>query len=310
MIELETDPRKTGYAVGIDLGGTYIKSGIVNYSGKIIKQFKIPTLSEKGPAAVKKQIDKCITELKKGFKNNIIGIGIGAPGIVTGGIVKFPPNFRGWNEVNLKKYFEIKYKTEVKIDNDANCAGLAELKFGTGREYKNFIFLTLGTGIGGAMVIDGKLYRGEQNGAGELGMMTINFNGPGCLGGNPGSVEAYLGRNYFLQNEAAEIEKLGKNIDFDDLYKLAARKNKTAAALLKKYGFYLGVGLTNYFGLMDVRTAVLAGGISNNYNYFIKECNNTIKERGLKTIRNNFRVLRSSINNSAGILGASALLFE
>ena len=310
MIELETDPGKTGYAVGIDLGGTYIKSGIVNYSGKIIRQFKTGTCSEKGPSAVKKQIEKCITGLKQGFKGSIIGIGIGAPGIVTGGIVKFPPNFRGWKEVNLKKYFENKYKTEIKIDNDANCAGLAELKFGTGRKYKNFIFLTLGTGIGGAMITDGKLYRGEQNGAGEFGMMTINFTGPECMGGNPGSVEAYLGRNYFLQNEAAEIEKLGKNIDFDDLQKLAARKDKTAIALLKKYGFYLGIGLTNYFSLMDVRTAILAGGISNNFSYFINECNKTIKKRGLKTIRNNFRVLRSSINNSAGVLGASALIFE
>jgi glucokinase len=173
---------------------------------------------------------------------------------------------------------------------------------------KNFLFLTLGTGIGGAIIIDGKLYKGEHSGAGEFGMTTINFDGPPCLGGNPGAVEAYIGRNYFLENNKAEIKKLGKNIDFDKLTKLASENNKTAKELYKKYGFNLGVGLTNYFNLMDVRTCILSGGISNAYKYFIDECNKTIRERALKTVRNNFKVLRSQINNDAGVLGAAALV--
>ncbi len=310
MIKLETDPKKIGYAIGIDLGGTYIKSAIVDSGGKIIKQFKIESFAEKGPAAVSKQIEKCIQFLSKGFKKNILGIGIGAPGIVTKGVVKFPPNFKGWKEVNLKKEFEKKFKYEVILDNDANCAGLAELKFGHGKKYGNFIFLTLGTGIGGAIVTDGKLYRGEQNGAGEFGMMTINYNGPECLGGNRGSVESHIGKNYFLEHESEELNKLGKKTDFSDLQKLAAKGNKAALQLLKKYGFYLGIGITNYFNLMDVRTAILGGGISNNYPYFIKECRKVIKERSLKTIKNEFRVLKSKINNNAGVLGAAALIFE
>ncbi len=310
MITLETVSKKTEYAIGIDLGGTYIKSAIVDSTGKIIKHYKTESHSNISPKSVVSQIEKCISELKKGFKKEIAGIGIGAPGIVTDGIVKFPPNFKGWKEVNLKQFFEKKFKIETQIDNDANCAGMAELKFGHGKKYKNFIFLTLGTGIGGAMVIEGKLYRGEQNGAGEFGMTTINYNGPLCLGGNRGSVEAHIGRNYFLENEKEEISKLGKNIDFDDIAKLAAKKNKTALALFKKYGFYLGVGITNYFNLMDVRTSILGGGISNAYEFFIGECNKTIKERSIKTINNNFRVLKSAINNNAGVLGAAALIFE
>jgi glucokinase len=184
------------------------------------------------------------------------------------------------------------------------------LKFGHGKKYKNFLFLTLGTGIGGAIIIDGKLYRGEQNGAGEFGMMSIEYGGINCLGGNPGSVEAYLGRNYFLENEKKEIKKLGKNIDFDDLSKLASKGNKTARNIFKKYGFYLGIGLTNYFNLMDVRTAILGGGISNGYAHFIKECNKTIEERSLKTIKNGFRVLKSKIHEDAGVIGAAALVLE
>ena len=219
-------------------------------------------------------------------------------------------SIRKKKEVNLKSHFEKKYKLETIADNDANCAGLAELKFGHGAKYYNFIFLTLGTGIGGAMIIDGKLYRGEQNGAGEFGMMTIDYNGPECLGGNQGSVEAHLGRNYFLEQNKNEIQKLGKDIDFDDISRLSLKGNKTAKKLLNLYGFYLGTAITNYFNLMDVRTAILGGGISNAYKSFIIEVNKTIKTRSLKTIRNKFRVLRSSINNNAGVLGAAALIFE
>jgi glucokinase len=309
MITLETRSKKITYAIGIDLGGTYIKAAIIDSKGKLIKHCKVESYSNVSPKRVITQIESCITKLKKDFKKDIIGIGIGAPGVVTNGVVKYPPNFKAWKEVSLKKHFEKKYKLETEVDNDANCAGMAELKFGHGKKYRNFIFLTLGTGIGGAMVIDGKLYRGEQNGAGEFGMVTINYNGPKCLGGNQGSVEAHIGRNYFLHNERADIKKLGINIDFDDIARLAA-KNKTAKELMKKYGFYLGVGITNYFNLMDVRTAILGGGISNAYKYFIGECKKTIKERGIKTINKNFRVLRSGINNNAGVLGAAALIFD
>lgn len=310
MITIETNSNKIKYAIGIDLGGTYIKAAIVDSNGKIVRQLKTESYSSISSKRVICQIEYCIAELKKEFNRNLLGIGIGAPGVVTCGVVKYPPNFKDWKEVNLKKHFEKKYKLETIADNDANCAGLAELKFGHGSKYNNFIFLTLGTGIGGAMIVDGKLYRGEQNGAGEFGMMTIDYKGPLCLGGNQGSVEAHLGRNYFLEQNKKEIQKLGKKIDFDDISRLSLKGNKTAKKLLNLYGFYLGTAITNYFNLMDVRTAILGGGISNAYKSFIGELNKTIKTRSLKTIRNKFRVLRSSINNNAGVLGAAALIFE
>ncbi len=307
MITLQTG-KKLKYAITVDLGGTSIKSAIVDSNGKIHKQFQAETHADISPEKVIEQISLCIDSLRDDFKKEISGIGIGAPGIVHKGIVKYPPNFKNWKEVNLKKIISAKFRTEVQVDNDAKCAGAAELLFGHGSRYKNFLFLTLGTGIGGAIIIDGKIYRGEQSGAGEFGMTTINFEGPECLGGNRGSVEAYIGRNYFRENEKQLLAKLGNNIDFKELTRLAAKSNKTAKELFKKYGFYLGVGITNYFNLMDVRTVVLGGGISNAYKFFIGECNRVIEERSLKTIRKNFIVLRSTINNNAGVLGAAALI--
>jgi len=310
MIVLETKSKLTAYAIGVDLGGTFIKSALIDNRGKFLKKNKIDTFAGNGPRFVTGQIIKSIKQLISGFKKNISGIGVGAPGIVTGGVVIYPPNFKGWKRVDLKKILNNEFNTDIEIDNDANCAGLAELKFGYGRKYKNFLFLTLGTGIGGAIIIDNRLYRGEQNGAGEFGMMSIKYDGNICLGGNPGSVEAYLGRNYFLEQHKAEINSLGRDLDFDDIARFASSGNKTAKNIFKDYGFYLGAGLTNYFNLMDTRTAILGGGISNAYKYFINECNKTIKKRSLPTINNKFRVLKSEISNDAGVLGAAALIFD
>jgi glucokinase len=310
MIALKIPNYKNKFAISIDLGGTYIKSALVSNRGKIVKLYKINSFAEVNPKKVIAQIAKCIDYLKKGIDDKIIGIGIGAPGIVYNGIVKYPPNFKNWKVVNLKKILKTKFSLPVYIDNDANCAGIAELKLGYGKKFKNFIFLTLGTGIGGAIFIDGKIYRGELNGAGEFGMTTINFNGPKCLGGNNGSVESYIGRNNFLNLNKNIISELGSNIDFDKLCSLAINNNKIAKQLFKQYGFYLGIGLTNYFNLMDSRTAVLAGGISNAYRFFISECKKTVRSRALKTIKNNFNIFKSKINNNAGILGAAMLVFQ
>jgi predicted NBD/HSP70 family sugar kinase len=295
------------YAIGIDLGGTFIKAGIVDSNGKLLMDTKTDSYADVSPKKVIAQIEKVINELKTGFDEKISGIGIGSPGIVVDGKVKYPPNFRNWRVVNLKNEIKDKFGIETAVDNDANCAGLAELKFGYGRKIKNFIFLTLGTGIGGAIIINDQLYRGEKCGAGEFGWTSINFNGPHGLGGNPGAVETYIGRNYFLQSERNEIKKLGKNIDFKELTEFAKQGNKTALSLFDKYGFYLGAAITNYFNLMDVRTCIVTGGIANVYPFFIDSCRNTIRERALKTIRDNFKVLHSKIKE-AGVLGAAGLV--
>jgi glucokinase len=297
------------YAIGVDLGGTFIKAGIVDSNGRLYKQIKVDSCANESPKKVISQIEKVINGLKNNFNKKISGIGIGSPGVVQNGVVKYPPNFKNWKIIDLKKEIKNKFKTEVDVDNDANCAGLAELKFGYGKKIKNFIFLTLGTGIGGAIIIDDKIYKGEKNGAGEFGWTSINFNGPNGPGGNPGAVEIYIGRNYFLEREKKEIKKLGKNIDFEQIAELAEKKNKTALALFDKYGFYLGAAITNYFNLMDVRTCIVTGGIANAYPYFIKSCTGTIHERALKTIRDNFKVLRSKVKNT-GLLGAAGLVLN
>src|SRR4030095_4223023 len=242
MITLEKPKNNVEYALGVDLGGTFIKSAVINSEGEIINSYKIESHAEKNPKKVVLQIIKSITNLEAQITNKISGIGIGSPGIVTDGVVKYPPNFKGWKEIDLKKIISSKFEIKTEVDNDAKCGGLAELLFGYGKKYKNFIFLTLGTGIGGAIIIDGKLYRGEQNSAGEFGMTSIKYDGHYCLGGNPGAVEAYLGRNYFLKEEKKHIKKLGKNLDFEDLSKLASKGNKTAKNIFKHYGFYLGAG--------------------------------------------------------------------
>src|SRR5690606_37285652 len=157
------------YAVGVDLGGTSIKLAIVSAEGKIVKKSSIETLAAEGPEAVVSQIKRGIHQILNNNKLEIKGIGIGSPGVVSTkkGIVENPPNLPGWGKINLGRIIEKEFKMNVFVENDANAAAIGEMIFGTGKNYKSFVMVTLGTGVGGGIIIDKKLYRGESGAAGE-----------------------------------------------------------------------------------------------------------------------------------------------
>jgi len=140
---------KNKYAIGVDLGGTSIKLGIVSENGKLLNKHTVRTEAEKGPKKVIENIISGINELTEKSKYKISGIGIGCPGVVTPGkgIVENPPNFPGWNRVNIGKIISREFKKTVLVDNDANAAAIGELTFGSGKKYKSFIMITLGTGV-------------------------------------------------------------------------------------------------------------------------------------------------------------------
>ena len=156
--------KKNKYAIGIDLGGTSIKLGIVSDSGRIQKKIKIRTEAGKGPKKVIENIKFGIRELNNNSKYIIDGIGIGCPGVVTPGkgIVENPPNLPGWEKVNISRIIYHEFEKEVFVDNDANAAAIGELTFGSGKRYKSFIMITLGTGVGGGIVMDRKRYHGRS----------------------------------------------------------------------------------------------------------------------------------------------------
>lgn len=310
--------------IGVDLGGTFIKAGVVNNSGEILIEDSIPTEAEKGPEHVIEQISKVILKLSENFKNGqILGTGIGAPGQVDPqGGVKYPPNFPGWTVVYLAKEVEEKTGIKTVVDNDANVAAIGEAKFGAGKGYPDFIMVTLGTGIGGGIIIGGKIYRGPTGGAGEIGHVSINFDGPKCNCGNYGCVEAYVGQKYLSSWVAKELERNpnSKIIELvnGDLSKiepyiisLAAEKgDEFAINVWKRAGFYVGVMLASVMNLFDIKVAIVGGGVAKAGKVLFDAMNETVKSRALKPIAEKAIVIPAQLGNRAGILGAGALAFE
>ena len=281
--------------IGIDLGGTNIESALVALDGKIIKKYEISTEAKKGTKTVINNIFSSIKHVKQG---KIIGIGIGAPGPLDykTGTVLNPVNLP-FRNVALKKIIQNKFKTKVFLDNDANCFTIAEAVFGQGKKYENVVGITLGTGVGGGIIINKKIYHGRNNAA-ELGHMTINYDGPKSRCRNNGCIETHIG--------ARGIISIYNGSNPYSIYKLAVKGNKKAIETYKKMGYYLGIGLTNIIYALDPDMIVIGGKISNSWKFFSKTMNKTVRDRYFSKP---CPIIKSKLKE-AGILGAAALVLE
>lgn len=311
------------YSIGVDLGGTSIKFGIVSPDGKIHKKMVLPTFAEKGPAAVIKQIKKGVNALLKNSPKKVIGIGIGAPGSVKlkKGTVEYPPNFPNWGKVHLGRNLEKLLGQKVFVENDANAAAIGELIFGIGKKTDSFIMVTLGTGVGGGIIFERKLFRGETGAAGEVGHVTIDMNGKHCNCGSYGCIEAYLGNNYIIRDAEQllsehkdsvihqilndDMELLTPKVIFD----AASAGDEFSINFIKNLGTKLGYGLVSVINVLDISTVVLGGGVSGFGEFLFIPLEAAIKERVLKPLKTRVKVKHSKLKNEAGIKGAAALVF-
>ncbi len=307
--------------LGIDVGGTSIKFGVVK-SGKILDEFALPTLAFEKPSKVVNQLVTGIKKVVSNFDKKVfLGIGVGFPGKVDSekGIVTSAPNFNNWNNVQVKKSLS-QFKLPVFIDNDANCAALGELFYGKGKKLNNFIMITIGTGVGGGIIINKKLFCGETGGAGEIGHMTIDYSGPECRCGNRGCVEAYAGISYIKQrtihklNEYQDsliLELVDHNLDLIDpkiINDAALKGDELAIKILKETGFYIGIGLANLANALDIQHFIIGGGIANAGKILVDAIEDSIKNHGIKDIVKRVKVHSAKTKNKAGILGAAALV--
>ncbi len=319
--------KKTKYAIGIDLGGTSIKLGIVTNTGKLIKKIQTRTEADKGPKTVLANIKYGINDLisiASDKKIKIDGIGIGCPGVVTPGrgIVENPPNLPGWGRVNVGKFIGTEFKKRVYVDNDANAAAIGELMFGSGKNFKSFIMITLGTGVGGGIVINKKIYHGDFGAAGEIGHISIDYNGPKCNCGSYGCIEAYAGNLYLRERVRNELKKhldskIWKLIN-NDLSKVSPRNIQLAAELGDRYaqgvieelGVHLGSAFASLCNVLDISVFIMGGGIAGFGKPLFDSIRQTISKRVMAPIRPRVRVLPAKLKNDAGIKGASALVFH
>jgi glucokinase len=315
--------KKEKFALGVDLGGTNIKLGIVSQNGKIIKKTSVETKAEGGPEAVISQMKKGIKEILSKNKKEITGIGIGAPGVVTikKGIVENPPNFPGWEKVRLGEIIEKEFNIEVHVENDANAAAIGEMIFGNGRNWHSFIMVTLGTGVGGGIIMNKKLFRGEFGAAGEVGHVTIEYNGPKCNCGSFGCVEAFIGNSYLINIVKKSLpehpDSLIWKIINDDLEKLTPiiiqeameQGDEYALSIVNDMGLHLGSALASVSNLLDISTFIIGGGVAGFGEPLFSATGKAIKTRVLTSLRKRVKVLPAKLKNNAGIKGASALVF-
>ncbi len=316
-------PKTERYAVGVDLGGTNVKIGIVSQKGKIIKKTSLETLAEDGPDSVISQIKKGVKEILDKNKLKIRGIGIGAPGTVSTkkGTVENPPNLPGWEKVNLGKIIQKEFKINVHVENDANVAAIGEMIFGAGKKINSFIMVTLGTGVGGGIIFNKKLFRGEFGAAGEIGHTSIDYNGPKCNCGSYGCVETYVGNHYLVKRVKEELPKnKGSKIwdlinnELESLTPLiiqqaAEQGDIYAKSVIQGLGLYLGTGLASAANVLDIGTFIIGGGVAGFGEPLFDAIQKNACTRVLKPLSKRLKVLPAKLKNDAGIKGASALVF-
>jgi len=284
--------------IGIDLGGTAIKLGRFTADGTCLQSLTVATPQPATPAAVMMQMVDAIAQIDPDNQTIAIGVGTPGPADATGRIAKVAINLSGWHDVPLADWLEAKTGKPTILANDANCAGLGEAWLGAGRHFQNLILLTLGTGVGGAIILDGKLFVGHQGAAGELGLITLNPNGSMCNSGNQGSLEQYTSVTAIRRRTGKEPAELGA---------LAQAGDAEALSFWQEYGRDLGIGLTSLIYVLTPQAIIIGGGISASFEFFLPAVQAEIEKRVLPTSRLGLQILPAELGNSAGMAGAAKL---
>ncbi len=300
--------------IGVDVGGTNIKLGLVTSSGRIIAKTNLITKSYiHHPHHL---IDALVAAIRILIKDNskriedIAGIGIGLPGLVdvVRGVVVFLPNIPGWRDVPLCVMMRQKLNIPVFLDNDVNLITLGEWRLGIGKGYANLVCITLGTGVGGGLVLNNALYRGEAFVAGEIGHLPLNERGPRCNCGGYGCFERAVG-NHFLQKKAAGLFRK-KHIRLEDVYVLARGGNRRAIQFWDEIGTHIGNALVGVVNLLNPRLIIIGGGVASNYRFMVQAIRRTIKVRAMKVQKEMVAIVQAKLGADAGILGAHILVKE
>lgn len=311
------------YNIGMDLGGTTVKLGIVGEKGTIVDTLEVPTLAETNSVeAIFKNIIFGINELiKKNGKFKIKAIGIGSPGGISpdeGKIVTGIGNIPALNGFALGKEIQKEFKLPTFIDNDANNAARGEYIFGSAKNTNNFIMITIGTGIGGAIFINGELYGGAVNNAGELGHMLIVVDGKQCTCGNFGCWEAYASATAMVRKAKAMVERgygtslikyYPDNLTAKVIVEEAMENDEIAHYIMEETGKYIGIGLGNMINILNPEVCVIGGGVSQAGDFLLNVIKHFTKVYALPRAWESVKIRQAKLGNKAGILGSAALAF-
>ncbi len=309
------------YYVGIDLGGTFIKGGIVDSDGEILVEDKVPTESDLGGEKVVENIANLAKDLVKRAglaSEDIVGLGMGVPGMIDSkeGNVIYSNNL-AWKDFRIGQMVSDLTGFSVKIANDANVAALGEVKFGAAKAYGDVIMITLGTGVGGGIVVDGKLIEGNKGAGAELGHSIIEMNGEQCTCGRKGCLEAYASATAIIRDtkrammehkdskmwEIGDVEQVTGKTAFD--YK---ETDVYAKAVVERYIYSLASGITNFANIFRPQAVLLGGGVCAQGDALVKPLQALVdKEIFAGEMGPQVKIITAELGNKAGMLGAVAL---
>jgi len=289
--------------IGVDIGGTKILMAVTDTNGTVKKRVEVPTTDDT-PGEILLKICSVITSFGR---CRSVGVGIAGDVDSERGILRFSPNLQKWRNVNIKKFIERNTKIPTCVENDANCAAYGSYVIDGRRKYKNFVTITLGTGVGGGIIIDGEIYRGSTGTAGEIGHITINPSGPRCGCGNRGCLEAYIG-THGIKNIAKQLGFKADKVTPATIAAAAQKGDRTALSVYKKVSEYLAVGVGSIINILNPDMISFAGGVANNF-YFIEEhFRRELAHHSFKTPLKHVKIVRTKNIKNLGVIGA-ALIF-
>lgn len=293
--------------LGIDWGGTYIKAGIVDEEGKLLKKKVFVSEEIRKKEVFINQI-KSLVESFSDFE--IKGIGIGAPGLidVKKGFIYYLPNVPGWKNYPLKSVLEKDLRLPIYIDNDANVFALAEARLGAAKHAQRVIFLTLGTGLGSAIIFNGRILEGRVSAA-ELGHVPISLEGKKCGCGGQGCIETYIGSRHLLERYR-QLKKSKLDItEVKDIFKKAVAGEKEAFLVWKEFSYALGKFLAGMVNIFNPEVIVIGGGVAGAFKLFRPLVWQVIKQQAMWPNLKGLKLVKAKIKD-AGIVGAALLAKE
>lgn len=310
------------FAIGVDVGGTRIKAGVVDEQGRVHARRTLDTQADRGPDAVLDRIAGLVGELSREAKSAPAGVGIGVPGAVDAprGIVRAPPNLPGWDEVFLGPRIAEMSRLPAFVDNDANAAALGEQRGGAGRGVSDMVMITLGTGVGGGIVLGGKLFRGWFGTAGELGHTIIEPGGRACGCGQRGCLEAYasaanIARQVVESIRAGEPSRCADALaqrgalDAKDVAAAAAAGDALAARIWDNACRYLAVACVNVQHMLNPRRIVLAGGLIAAGAQLLDPIRRHFQDMTWPAVDDKPEIRLAELGDDAGLVGAASLVW-
>ena len=314
-----SQPVNQGLIFAVDLGGTYLRIALVDGSGKIHQQSKQRTPKGESPVCVVDALVRAAGDWKSDDGPAIVAASIMVPGTVDtkNSTVVQAPNLPSLTNFALKAVLEERLGWPVLLENDANAAAVGEMWLGAARGARDVVSVTLGTGVGSGVILDGELWRGAHGSAGEVGHTTVDpFSGLKCKCGNVGCLELFASATAIVRMTRENLSRFpdsalnSAELTAERVYDAGRDGDELALSVFKKFGTYLGIGLANLINIIDPEIIVVAGGAVNGWSLFASYMQHEVDERAVRATAQQVEIAAAQCGDNAGLLGAARLAFD